>query len=321
MKIRRIVSVALTLLLILGLCLPAAADTGYSGEINPETGQPYGEDIAGDTGDLVALSGNMYYSWDTRDYVYRLPDSAAVVHVSAADGMMLTTAVSIVPGNDATITVFRSGREYTGDLSNCSEVGEYVVSTLVGGSTRRLMSFTVVGKSVSTLHTFVVPDGFYIIDAKRDGKDVNLDRFSVDMESEGAYTIDYECSATNLTYRLEVTVDRTPPAILFRGSFDKQGRIRSKLEFEGLAKGERIYLTRSGEPVSLEMNTESGGTIYDPGNYVMLVFDEAGNTVEYKFIILQYLNVQSGAFILLVTAVIVAVAVYVIVKRKRQRIG
>ena len=141
------------------------------------------------------------------------------------------------------------------------------------------------------------------------------------MEAEGAYTIEYECSATNLSYRLEVTVDRTPPALTFRGSIDKQGRVRSKLEFQGLAEGERIYLTRSGEPVTPELDTEGGGVIYDPGSYVMLVSDAAGNTVEYDFIILQYLNVQSGAFILLVLAVIATVVVYVIVKRKRLKIG
>jgi len=321
MKTKQIAALALALLAMLCLSLPAAADTGYTGEINPETGQPYGEDTARDTGDLVALSSTMYYSWSSHDYVYRLPDATAEVHVSAADGMVVTTPVSIVPGSDAAIAVYRNGSEYTGDLSRCAETGEYVISVPVGGSARRLMSFTLVGKTVSALHTFVVPDGFYILDAQRDGESAYIDRYSVDMEKEGAYVIEYECSATNLTYKLEVTVDRTPPALSFQGTADSQGRIRSKLVFAGLENGDQIYLIRSGEAVAPELNGDGTGTIYDPGSYVMTVTDAAGNSVEYSFIILQYLNVLSWTFFLLFFAVIGAVIAYVVIQRKRLKIG
>ena len=317
----RISALALALFLLLCLSLPALADTGYTGEINPETGQPYGEDTAQDTGDRVALSSGMYYDWISHDYVYPIPDSLGEVHVTAADGMVLTTPVTIVPGSDASVTVYLNGSEYTGSLSRCSDIGEYVISALVGGTTRRLMGFTLVGKTTCAVHTFVAPDGFYIIDAERDGESVYLDRYTADMEEEGSYSVSYECSATNMVYKLETTVDRTPPGLVFQGKLDSRGRVRSKLEFQGLAAGDSVYLSRSGVLVTPELKGDGTGVIYDPGSYVMIVTDEAGNSVEYDFIILQYLNLTSWAFFLLVFAVIAAVITYILVQRKRLKIG
>ena len=318
---KRITTLALVLLLLLCLSLPALADTGYTGEINPETGEPYGEDAAKDSGDRVALSGSMFYDWTTHDYAYPIADSLGEVHVTAADGMILTTPVTIRPGTDASVSVYLNGSEYTGSLSSCTEAGEYVISALIGGTTRKLMGFTLVGKTTNAVHTFVAPDGFYIIDAQRNGESVYLDRYTADMEEEGAYTIEYECSATNIVYKLETSIDRTPPSLTFQGKADGQGRIRSRLDFQGLASGDRIYLNRSGTVTAPELNGDGTGAIYDPGNYVMIVTDAAGNSVEYKFIILQYLNVQSWAFFLLVFAVVAAVITYIVVQRKRLKIG
>lgn len=318
---KRIAALALALLLMLCLSLPALADTGYTGEINPETGEPYGENIAEDTGDRAALSGSMYFDWTAHDYVYPIQGSLGEVHVTAADGMVLTTPVTIRPGTDASVSVYYNGSEYTGSLSSCKEAGDYVISALIGGTTRKLMGFTLVGKTTNALHTFVAPDGFYIIDARRNGESVYLDRYTADLEEEGAYTVEYECSATNIVYKLETTIDRTPPALVLRGKLDSQGRVRSQLDFEGLASGDRIYLNRSGTVVAPELHGDGTGTVYDPGNYVMIVTDEAGNSVEYDFIILQYLNLQSWAFFLLVFAVVAAVIAYIVIQRKRLKIG
>ena len=124
-----------------------------------------------------------------------------------------------------------------------------------------------------------------------------------------------------MEYKLNLTVDRTPPALLFSGKLDRQGRVRSKLDFQGLQNGDRIYLTRSGNVVEPELNGDGTGTVYDPGNYVMIVTDSAGNSVEYDFIILQYFNLQSWVFFILVVAVIAGVVGYVLVQRKRLKIG
>ena len=317
---KTVTALALALLLLL-LSLPAAADTGYTGVINPETGEPYEENAAQSSGDRAALSDTMYYDFLTHDFVYPIADALGEVHVSAADGMYLTTPVTIQTGNDSAVTVFLNGSEYTGSMDRCSTAGDYVISATVNGQTRRLMGFTLLGKSTNVLHTFTAPDGFYVVGAKRNEENVYLDRYSVGMEEEGAYTIDYTCSATGTVYTLEITIDRTPPALSFSGKADGQGRVRSKLEFRGLQSDDRVYLARSGTQVAPELNGDGTGTVYDPGNYVMIVTDGAGNSVEYSFIILQYFNLQSWIFFLLVLAVIAAVAGYILVQRKRLKIG
>ena len=318
----RIISLTLALLALLMLTLPAlAADTGYTGVIDPETGEPYDEQTPDSYGDRTALTKNMYYDWSAHDYVYPVTGSLGEVHVSAADGMVLTTPVYIQTSSDASVVVYYNGGEYTGSLSSCSAAGEYVVSALVNGQPKRLMCFTLLGKTSNTLHDFVVPDGFYILEAMRDGQSVYEDRYSLDMEPEGAYSIEYECSSTNLVYKLETTVDRTPPSLVFQGKLDSQGRVRSKLEFRGLQADDRIYLERAGEAVVPELNSDGSGTVYDPGNYRMIVMDAAGNSVQYDFIILQYFDMKSWMFFLLVALVVCAVAAYIILQRKRLKIG
>jgi len=316
----RAAAAALAAMLTLFLSLPALADTGYTGVIDPETGQPYQSDAASGDSGRAALSGTMYYDWATHDFVYPIASGLGEVHSSAADGMVLTKPVYIDPG-DAAVEVFLNGSPYSGNLMNCSAAGDYVVSAQVNGQTRRLLGFTLVGGVTSALHTFVVPDGFYVLTAERDGQNVYLDRYSVSMEDEGAYVIEYECVGTDLLYKLETSIDRTPPALTFQGRADAQGRIRSQLDFAGLQSGDSIYLTRSGETVEPELNGDGTGTVYDAGNYVMIVTDSAGNSVEYDFIILQYFNLQSWIFFLIVIACVAAVIVYVVVKRKRLKIG
>ena len=318
---RTVTALMLALVLLLILALPAAADTGYTGVINPETGEPYEGQKAESSGDRTALTSGMYFDWTTHDYVYPIADSLGEVHVNAADGMVLTTPVYIRTGAEASISVYYNGSEYSGSYSSCSAAGEYVVSAVVNGQIKRLMSFTLVGATTSLLHSFIVPDGFYVVEAFHNGESVYLDRYSVDMEEEGPYTVEYECSSTGITYQLETTIDRTPPALTFQGKVDAQGRIRSKLEFSGLQNGDSIYMTRSGTAAVPELNGDGTGTIYDPGNYRMVVTDAAGNRVEYSFIILQYLNLQSWIFFLVVLALIAAVAAYIVIQRKRLKIG
>ena len=318
---RKLARPALCALLLLVLCVPVrAADTDYTGPLDPETGQPAGEENRDSSG-RSALSGTMYYDWYLHDFAYPIGDTLGEVHSNAADGMVLTTPVSISVSGDSPVTVYRDGSEYTGNLGRIDGVGAYTVSANLGGQTRRLLSFTLVGSSTNTIHNLLMPDGFYITEATRDGEPVFADRYSVSMEEEGDYVVQYECSATDIVYKLETRIDRTPPALSFAGRIDSQGRVRSALSFTGLQPGDGVYLTRSGEPGDYTMNDDGSATIYDPGNYVMIVRDSAGNEVEYDFIILQYYNLQSWVFFLLVFAALCAVGIYVLVQRKRLKIA
>ena len=275
----------------------------------------YGQSVS------TALSASMYYDWYTHDFAYPIGDTLGEVHCSAADGMVLTTPVSVTFNGEAPVAVYKDGSEYTGGLGRIDAVGSYTVSASVGGQNRRLLSFTLVGSSTNAIHNLVMPDGFYITEATRDGEYIYADRYTVSMETEGEYSIKYECSATDMVYKLETRIDRTPPALTFSGRLDKQGRVRSALSFGGLQAGDSIYLTRSGEYAECTLNEDGTGAVLDPGNYVMIVKDAAGNGVEYDFIILQYYNLQSWVFFLMVIAALFAVGMYVLLQRKRLKIA
>ena len=318
----RSLSLALCVLLLVFLCAPAlAADTDYTGPLDPETGQPKGEADPQSSDSRPALSDTMYYDWNTHDFAYPISDTLGEVHSNAADGMVLTTPVTLTVSGDIPLSIYRNGSEYTGDRGRIAEVGGYTVSASVNGQSRRLLSFTLVGKTTNAVHTFLAPDGFYIREATRDGEPIYADRYSVSMEEEGAYIVEYECSATDVVYKLETTIDRTPPALTLEGRADGQGRLRSALKFRGLQTGDGVYLTRFGEYYPPKLSSDGSGEVTDAGNYTMLVFDSAGNTVECNFVILQYYNMQSWVFFLLVFLVLAGVIAYIIVKRKRLKIA
>ncbi|MCR4725409.1 MAG: hypothetical protein K5772_08245 [Clostridia bacterium] len=314
---------AVSLALSLGSAV-YAVNTDYSGELDPLTNLPVGSGTAGLTGDSVSrvpIYGNTYYDWNLHSFVYQVEGTLTEIYSDAADGMVSSSPVSVTATENSTIMVFRDGTQLSGDFSNLNTPGNYVVSAPSGSGNKKVFSFTIVGGRTNALHTFEVPDGFYVASVEKDGEVRFTDRYTVDMEEEGAYTVEYECMATDLSYTLQTVIDRTPPELSFRGKMDENNRMRSALLFSGLQEGDSIVLLRSGEEVLPTLNGDGTGGVYDPGNYVMRVYDAAGNMAEYTFTILIYLNRYSVFFIGIVLLTAAAVAGYIIFQRKRLKIG
>ena len=321
-KTLRALAAAAALVLLLLLAAPVFADVEYSGVLDPMTNQPAGSAVETVSGtDRVQISNTMYYDWSTHDYVYPIDGSLTEVHVTAADGMYLNVPVSIDTGGDETVGVYHNGAEYTGDLSTINEAGDYVVQARVGGGSRRIMSFTLVGPYSNAIQRFTVPDGFFVTSATLDGQDAYSDRYVVDMTKEGVYEVEYECMSTDLAYTLSVEIDRTPPALAFQGKIGDDNQVRSALKFSGVEKGGTLSLLRNGELTDVYVEADGTGVIRDTGIYVLRAYDAAGNVKEYDFSILMYFDTGSWIFIALVIASIAAVIAYVMIKRKRLRIG
>lgn len=304
-----------------------AADVSYSGRIDPETGAAL--DVRGplngsEATGRVYVSSGVYYDYNAHAFLYSLGGNAGEVSCGAVDGMVLSReTVPIGVSLDAPVTVYRNGQELSGTPGEVADVGEYTVVTQAEGRTRQLLKFTIVGASTNALETFSVPDGFYVQEATRDEEeDVTIDRYSVNMSNEGAYHIVYTCSATGISYTLDTVIDRTPPELTLGGRFDDEMRTRSAVTFDGLRPGDTIRATNLGESVLPEMNgTNTGGTFYDTGRYTLTVYDAAGNSTTYEFIILTYFNATSLMFFALVLLCAAAVFVYVHFKRKNLKIG
>ena len=321
------IKAALAALLCAALSAGAhAADPSYSGRIDPETGAAL--DVRGpldgsENDGRVYVSSGVYYDYSAHRFIYSLGGTAGEVSCSAADGMVLSgEKVSLSVSQDAPVTVYWNGQELAGTPSEVGDVGEYTIATQAEGRARQLLRFTIVGSSTNALENFTAPDGFYIEEAARDEEDVRLDRYSVNMSAEGDYHIVCTCSATGISYTLDVAIDRTPPELTLSGRFDDEMRTRSAVTFDGLQPGDTIRVTNTGEAVSPELNDSgTGGTFYDTGSYTLTVYDAAGNSTTYEFVILTYFNGTSLMFFALVLLVIAAVLVYVRFKRKNLKIG
>lgn len=289
------------------------ADYDYSGLLDYATGLPVGSGspLTGDTG-LVYLADGMSYDAARGRYVYPLGDGSFTC--TAADGMVVTQPVSIEAG-DTAISVFRDGTEVAAEeYQSLATPGEYAVYAGAGESGRRVMTFTVVGRRTNLIYGYSVPEGFFIRDATWNGEETGFDRYFVSMEGEGDYVIEYRCPTANLTYILEVTIDRTPPELRVEGKLGDDGRIHSTVTFSAVGEGGTLGILKDGEPYRASTNT-----LTEPGEYSLTITDEAGNSMTYEFEIMLYLDSNSVLFILLVVGAVAAVIGLAIWKRKNFR--
>ena len=307
------------------LCVGAfAADPNYTGTLDSMTGEPVntGEPLGGMTGGRVRVSSGVEYDFDAHRFVCDLGVNQGELRSTVVDGMVLNDTVSIDYTKDAPVSVFFNGEPFDGSLEQMSEAGDYVVTAQGDGRSRQVMQFTIVGKSTNALQTFSVPDGFYVEEATRDGEDVYLDRYSVNMEEEGHYVVNYACFSTGIRYSLETDIDRTPPELTLSGKFNEEMRTRSAVKFTGLQPGDTVSVVNMGTAVKPELSSDgTGGTLYNEGSYTLTVYDAAGNRSAYEFVILTYLDANSVLFILLVLMCVGGVTAYVIVKSKKLKIG
>ena len=296
-------------------------NTDYTGYLDPATNEPISDSEAGSGNGRDALSSTMYYDRETKDFVYTVSGTLTEVHSNAADGMILNTPVYLDGADGGSVTVYQNGNEYGGNFSGINEPGEYVVTMQQNGSKQRLFIFTIVGSATGLVHNYTVPDGFYLTKVTRDGENIFVDRYTADMEEEGDYVIEYECSANNSIYTLKTTIDRTPPQPVFSGNADSKGRIHSAVKISGLESSDTLVVYRNGGRATVNKNSDGSYTIPDTGTYYIQVYDEAGNVAEYNFSISMYLNASAFVFVVLLVLVIAAVVGFIIYKRRHLKIG
>ena len=312
-----ITALLLAAALTLGLCLPVfAADDGLPGI-------PEGEIQTTDESQIW-LSDSMYYDTKERDFIYPLGETGLFLHSNVADGMITASPVYVRNGM---IIAYKDGQlmdHNSNEPLEVEEPGEYVIMSQVGGQTIRLFSFTLTGPTSSVIFGYNLPDGMYVTRAELNGEEIGYDRYYVPMQQDGLYHIEYECMSTylsNLVYSLDVTVDREPPELEFSGSIDEKHRVHSALHISGIEEGGSIRVTLDGSPLDVNVNRDGTAELPDSGNYVIEAFDAAGNRSEYVYTVLIYLNSGGLVFLAILIASILAVAIYILIKRKKLKIG
>ncbi len=302
----------------------ASADVGYSGFLDPVTNEPVGEeDESGTTNSSgrMQISDDVEYDPETRYYIYTVPDTHNEVKTTAVDGMVLTTPFKIDTGGNSSVVLYRNGKEYTGDMQDISATGEYVVNVLSGSDKKRLFGFSIIGKRASGLYTYTVPDGFYLTAVTFEGKEIDHDRFSAELAEEGEYHIEFMCMISDRIYSLTTTIDRTPPVVEFTGAIDDNNQVRSALTIQPLASGDSIKIYLENKEITPAKGKDGTMVLYDCGAYTIQAFDSAGNTQEYHFNVLMYFNLNGMIFIVIAALIVAAIVVYMILKRRKLKIG
>ena len=317
-RTKKAISSALCVTALLGaLCVPALAETDpyYVGQIDGSTGEAISESSSSAT--RVRISETTYYDREARTFVYPTGSGISEVRANVADGMIVNEPVSISADEGVELTVNRNGTALEeADLSGINAAGSYTVAARDVDAAVTLFGFTIVGPVSNLAGGYVMPEGFYILDATLDGEDTYYERNFIGMEDEGLYEIEYVCPDTSLHYTLSTTIDRTPPQITLEGKLDKNGRFRSAVQVGGLEGVTGIGMTRDGAAMSFP----SDGKLTEAGMYLLQAFDAAGNSATEQFTILVYLDLNSLLFIALVCVSLAGVLGYILYKRKNLKI-
>lgn len=289
----------------------------YSGELDPFTGEPVTKNTA--SGEVTTLSNRkmitdkMYYDFSVGQFAYPVDNGLLDVYSSAADGMIMTEPVQISIPDGVTLMVYRDG-VLEDTTMEYREKGGYTVRALINNNEIELFSFMIVGSRTGAVSAYQLPAGFRVDSVTVDGQEREHTRNSVDMIEEGYYDIQYRCERTDVRYSLMVTVDHTPPHVVFTG-IDEDGKARGPVSWDGLEMGDTLLVYKDGAEFLHENNK-----LTQSGRYEVLVSDEAGNTVDQIFTILIYLDRNGFMFVGILVLVIGGLVGYLIWHRKHMKV-
>ena len=290
-------------------------DMDYEGEIDIYSGSPVTSEEAADQ-QTVSLADGGLYNRNTHLFIYTAPDSNLTVSSSVADGMITTGSVSIDYDSGLSAVLYLDGKEVeNADFKNITKTGKYVLTTAGTGVDQQLLSFTVIPKKTGAVSNYRLPLGFDLTELSVSGvKKQITDVSTVDMTQDGEYKITYHCNLTGVDYGLNVTVDHTPPTMTLEGLSD--GSARGPVTVKDYSKNDRFDILLNGEKYKFPQD----GIFTLPGQYVITVTDDAGNSIKESFEIKFYLNYPALFFGIIFLSVIGAAIGYMIWSRKKLRV-
>lgn len=263
------------------------------------------------TADQTAVTGNIIYDNATGRYIY-ITDLGRV-EATVMDGMIVTGNVSLAAENSLPVTLYKDGeRQEQSDMTALADSGYYVLQyTDNDGIPQTILEFTIVSSLTGKIDHYTLPVGFAVTSASRNGEELPTVS-EINMEQEGSYRIAYECQRTGVPYELDVDIDHTPPTLALEAV--KDGVARGPVDISDLEPGATVYMTLDGSRYNYrEKLTRSG-------DYEIWVFDAAGNYTEYEFTIMVYLDGNGYAFVGIVLLLILGIALYMMVEKKRLRV-
>lgn len=267
---------------------------------------------AEDTDDLVELHNAVYNRSDGM-YHYTVESSGAEILTNIVDGMVTTEPVCFEIPTGVTCQLYYEGRQVTNpDYTNLTVPGRYLLD--VSGSTQsyQALKFTIVNSVTGILDEYRMPVDFEVREVRFNGQSISSGMSSVDLMQEGKYEITYYCRPTLKDYRLDITIDHTPPTLALEAVVDDLAK--GPVDLSDLEEWSSLYVEHNGKAIHPTRRLSESGA------YVVTVTDRAGNSTTYKFRIQFYFNISSLAFFIMIVVAVAAVSIYLVIYQKRMRI-
>lgn len=296
-------------------------DVTYSGALDPRTGLPAGASQS-DTG-YFPLRGEEYgYDRDQHCYVNRLGGSEFLSTIP--NGAVISrdqgSKVSVTLPVGLTGTLYRGGDPVPdADLSNITETGSYLLEVRSGASQTDSVafSFVILDRLTNSLAEITLPDGFSFEYVRLNGEGISSGYENyLELLEDGDYEVRWSCPEIGQAYNLSFTLDTVAPTLALPQVED--GQAHSAVTLEDLEPGAYIVMENGGETSTI---TSSQTVLRYPGEYILTVCDQAGNSTQYRFIIHLYLNLSAAAAIGLLLAGLAALLGYSWYIRKHPRVG
>ena len=295
-------------------CKAQASDYEVFGQLDSFTGELL--DSAGKSSSQAAktwITSTMYYDSEKKAYGYYAGDED--VYATVADGMIVKGKVSIVIPENVSSKLYWEG--YSADFpgGSVSVPGSYTVEITQSGVTTQLFSFMITNNETNKILSYTMPEGFHVTKATMDGTEISYTRNFVDMSKEGHYIVSYECAKVGTSYKLDVTVDTTAPTVVLEG-VDDDGKARGPVAITEVNEKDTLKVLKNGE----EYSTMMSKVLTQSGRYVVTISDTAGNSTEYHFTIMIYLDKNAWIFSLLFLLVVITVVALFVYFKKHLRV-
>ncbi len=298
-----------------------STDLTYSGPLDPLTGLPSGS-VTDSTLYTTLREGSYGYDPEQRCYVNEVGSKSFTS--SIPNGALLSAGeehVSFTVPVGLSAVLYRNGNAVSdADLSDITAAGSYLLEVGVSNSDESVsFSFRLLDALTSSLSEVSLPDGFRFEYVLLDGEVLSTDYSNyTQLIADGSYEVCWSCEEIGKRYTVSFTRDTVAPTLALPEVVD--GEARSAVTLTDLEKDCYILLTEldSGETQTI-VSAETELT--QAGRYRLTVYDRAGNSSVYDFVIHVYLNVSAVAAIVLIALAVGSLWLYSRYIRKHPRVG
>lgn len=288
--------------------------------IDEMTGQPKesgstDEDSDEDSG-LVYIDDTCTYDFDTSAFWYSVSGIGNnLFSANVGSGAVTAGPVTINGSNGLGMVLYHDGIELSEpDFTNITDAGYYVaIVPNSNGERVQVLKFTILGAYTNT-ESMKVSGVYSITGASLDGSTIEVTDDSLRFTSEGTYEIQIKNLATKVTETVTTTVDRTAPTLKL-AAVGENNLASGPVDISDADPNWTLTIYLNNEEI-----TPSSTTLKDAGVYSITVTDQAGNSSNYQFTILIYLNSVGIALIIVVVVLAIGFFVYLMIMRNKQRV-